>query len=305
MRVSVIAKLFGEFLIEKNLVSTEQVLHAVITQLRSVPSTAEVIYDHALLPANEQHRILVHQQYVGSDFRSSATSLGLWPRELAQKVSELVQVKRRPLGQVLVELGYLSMSTLTQALDSYVENSTSSHPSQQETARSKSPDNCTQEKIILDLALDPILIKEFIENYKSIINPALNTAVQNLEDPSIKHEALISLLRSTLSHFAALRAASTFIAASRTESLAGELITTFTHIQNCGDSKLNSIIDLRVLQDILKIAIHVFDAICVLLEEFNCEDGIDRDPNIIDLTQRLKKSQDHIQAQFNKNKQVA
>ena len=123
------AKLFGEFLIENTLVSTAQAIHAVITQSRSVPSTADVLYDHALLPANEQHRILVHQQYVGSDFRSRATSLGLWPRELAPKVSELVQVKRRPLGAVLVELGYLSMSTLTQALESFVENPTRSHPS--------------------------------------------------------------------------------------------------------------------------------------------------------------------------------
>ncbi|MBP9706859.1 MAG: hypothetical protein KBD78_04395 [Oligoflexales bacterium] len=298
------AKLFGEFLIEKNLVSVEQVLLAVITQLRSVPSTAEVIYDHALLPAHDQHRILVHQQYSGSDFRSSATSLGLWPRELAQKVSELVQVKRRPLGEVLVELGYLSLNTLTQALDSYIEASTTSLPPLLETAKSKSPNNSSQQTRIVEQNLDPVLIKEFIENYKTMINPALNTTVQKLEDPSIKHEELISLLRSTLSHFAALRAASTFLVASRTESLASELMTTFTNILNCADSKLCSIFDLRVLQDILKIAIHVFDAICVLMEEFNCEDGIDGDPNIIDLTQRLKKSQEHIQAQFNKNKQV-
>jgi len=292
------AKLFGEFLVEKNFATTEQVLDAVITQLRSVSSTAEVIFDNALLQPADQLRILGHQQYAGTDFRTSAATLGLWTEELAEKVADLVQAKRRPLGEVLVELGFLSVQSLTQALDLYIEASA-------KPALITNPIPTQLVNRMSETKLDPFLTKEFVKSFETQIGPSIKRALEILQDQRLLQKDLMAALHSTKMEFVALRSAASFVSATQAAGLANELIVTVDSLLNNINEGHGLKVDVKILHEIFKLTIHVFNGICQLLRDFGSEDGIDGDPNLIDLIQRLASSQEHLRAQCNNTQRSA
>jgi hypothetical protein len=300
------AKLFGEFLVEKNLATTEQVLNAVITQLRSVSSTAEVIFDYDLLSASDQLCILANQQYAGTDFRTSAASLGLWSSELAAKVAELVQAKRRPLGEVLVEMGYLSMESLSRALELYIENLASiSRDKTNELSTSFANNFSAPTSLSSETRLDPILTLEFIKTFETQICPALISLIKRLDDEKCSKEVVGLILRDILAEFFTMRAAASSLSADHLEGLAKELITTVEIASKHFEHSNNSRLDMNILRDIFKFAMHIFDGICQLLREFSSEDGIRSDPNLIDLMQRLKRSQESLVIQCSDPRRIA
>lgn len=281
------AKLFGEFLIENKLATPEQVLSAVITQLRSQQSTAEVIFDNNLLPTSDQLRILAQQQHAGVDYRTSATTLEIWSPQLAAKVSDLVYRRRRPLGEVLVELGFLTLDTLTQALDKYIES----------IAANSSPVFSTDD--ISEATLDLAGTMTFVDHFDRITSPNLRAFLESLEgDAIIKSTSLASILNSCHLEFLALRDGATSIGAIQTQKIANRLTNTFQHIVGLVAHHQTIEIETTVLRDILKLATHVFSSICELLREFTSEAGIANDFNLIDLTLRLTKSQEKLLAQL-------
>lgn len=114
--------LFGEFILEKGLLPKEQVLEALVYQIATRSSLAEIIYDHGLLGTDEQLQILSYQQYSGSDYKSSAETLGFWSLDLESKILTFQSKKGNPpLGEVLVKLGFFDMKTMTAALGEFVD----------------------------------------------------------------------------------------------------------------------------------------------------------------------------------------
>jgi hypothetical protein len=300
------AKLFGEFLVENNLATTEQVLEAVITQLRSVKSTAELIFDHALLSPTDQLKILSHQQYSGMDFRSSASTLALWNSELATKVADLVRLKRRPLGEVLVELGFLSDQSLTQALEAYVESfatlNQSAYQGQMNSPAGASP---IANPGRAQSSIKPILIGQFVKSFESQIFPGLNAVLQSLENRQNHQSSIAFILRTGLGEIVSLRAASSFVSAAHMERLAEELIDTFEFALRYLEDGNKFRGHTSMLCDIFKMAIHIFDGIFQLLKEFGSEDGIDADSNLIDLMQRLARGQELFRAECESARKTA
>src|SRR4051812_38670100 len=112
--------LFGEYLIQQGLVQADHILVALIEQLRTIPSTCELVFECQLIEPEAIFRALTYQQRHGIDFQSSAEALGIWSSEVAARVNSELQKRRRPLGEILVQKGFLSLQTLSSALDSYV-----------------------------------------------------------------------------------------------------------------------------------------------------------------------------------------
>ncbi len=59
---------FAEYSIEQNLLSTDQVVEAMLIQLKSQPSNTELIYDLRVLSNDDFLKFLLNQQNENSDF---------------------------------------------------------------------------------------------------------------------------------------------------------------------------------------------------------------------------------------------
>jgi hypothetical protein len=151
-------KLFGEFLVDQQLVTEEQLASALVHQIKLMPSTVEVIFQHKLLPSHKIIEILKCQQTTGRDFRSSAKFLGFWSKDLETTVQSLLEKARTPLGEVLVSLGLVTPMTLTQSLDQYIVNSSSIDPN-----------------------IHNSLISQFFKEIREVLEPQINLLLTGLE----------------------------------------------------------------------------------------------------------------------------
>lgn len=113
-------KLFGEYLIEKKLATTEQVLSALIEQIRGLPSICEIIYDNGLMPKEEIIKMLAHQIKNSTDFKGACVANGLWNEKLSSEVEKTARSKRKPLGEILIRNQVITAEALTSALDNFL-----------------------------------------------------------------------------------------------------------------------------------------------------------------------------------------
>jgi urease gamma subunit len=197
----------------------------------------------------------------------------LWTNELANSVSSILQSLRRPIGEILVELGYLSLDRLTQALDAFVE-SASSRP--------------VQVSIIDQPAateLDPILLKEYLQLFESRFEPALSACVERLSSEPPSLDAYRSALIASHSDFVAVRAAASFLKAQHSEEIASLVAAALERAIDLG-----TMVDHKVVGDMVKLAHHLLDAIRALLRDFSNEHYFQQDSNLQDLYQRLRKT---------------
>jgi len=281
-------KFFGQFLVDSQQITSDQLLHALVHQLKSAPSTAEALFEHDLLAKADQLKILAHQQIHGLDYRSSAQELGLWNVALADQVSSIIQQARRPLGEVLVSLGYLNSDVLTKTLDSYVEalsgetKSISSPPEE----KSLLNEQCSQ-SVTGSNDLDPTLCAEFAENLNTKIIPALKALV--LDAHLSTREEVDKFLRIAVSEISALRAAATFVSASQSLQLATDLISTFNTLR-----RSDTIPPQHDLIDMIKFSTHVFDSLGQLIGNFHSENDFSSDVNLNDLNERVSALQDRL-----------
>ncbi len=270
------AKLFGEFLIDKRLVSQEQLLEALIAQIKSVRPTPEVVFEHKLLPKDAQVKILAHQHKSCIDYKSSAEVLGFWNDELASKINQITQTKRRPLGEILVNLGYLSTQKLAENLELFLQYITDANLNLSPTKARRNEISCDR--------IDPILIQEYIRNFKTKIEPLFKSVINTLATPSLGRGVLRETIASAKSEFIGLRASASFLKADRTQSLVSELVTTLELIQS-----RNLIPDLNILQDLMKSSYDVYECINQILIELGNDQFIESDPNLSNLLERITK----------------
>jgi hypothetical protein len=280
-------KFFGQYLIEKELIREEQLLDALMFQLKSTSSTAEVIYAGKLLSVPDQLKILSHQQMTGSDYRSSAVALNLWPESLRESVGREIQLGRKPLGECLISLGYVKPESLNALFDGYIESLS------QERAKPKQirPGDGPESEIAIDKELDPVLCKEFatLVHEKSV--PSMKRySVTLLATPTVatSHD---ETLQSCARDLNAVRAAATFLGADLSKSLATEL-----------GSAINAVIGnqqgdrLASLSQLLKYGAAVFDGLAHLIHGANSEGPANADLNLKDLVIRVRE----LCAQFSK-----
>lgn len=112
-------KLFGEYLVEKNLIRDEDLLVALIHQVEKLPSMARLISEQRLLTTTQILEIFKMQTINRCSFIEAANRLSLWSEDLHKRVEQSLAANRAPLGEILIDLKCLDVSSLTKALDDY------------------------------------------------------------------------------------------------------------------------------------------------------------------------------------------
>lgn len=115
-------KLFGEFLVEKGLLSEQQLLESVIEQLSVLPSVPEVLHKHGLLSHADLLKALKYQTKHKVDFVRACRILNVWTAQLESTVQQIVDEQREPIGQIFIKKGLLDSDQLTQALQDFFHN---------------------------------------------------------------------------------------------------------------------------------------------------------------------------------------
>lgn len=113
-------KLFGEYLIDKGLIDADALVDALIEQLRSLPTTVEVVRAQKLIGAEDIVKAFKIESETGQSFVAAARSLGIWTSAVESVVSREIKLRRMPLGQILVRRGVLSVEKMAAALDDYL-----------------------------------------------------------------------------------------------------------------------------------------------------------------------------------------
>ena len=117
-------KLFGEYLVEQNIVTEEALAEALISQIKGIPSIAEIVYEEKLLPAKDFVKVMSHQIKEGLEFRRACQELKLWNQEIERQIKRRVDKLRKPLGQILADSGKIEFSKMIHALDDFLSDIT-------------------------------------------------------------------------------------------------------------------------------------------------------------------------------------
>lgn len=113
-------KLFGEYLVEKEIISKDALVEALLEQMATTPSIAQIAYETKALSTDAILTIFKKQQELGTGFIESAKATGFWQESIAQGVSKSLVAKRIPLGQILVKSGRADLAKISHALDEYL-----------------------------------------------------------------------------------------------------------------------------------------------------------------------------------------
>lgn len=160
-------KLFGEYLIDKGIISKGDLVKALIIQLESTPSVTEAVYKNGLRNTDEFFEIFQIQFKKKTGFIEAARELGLWDDKVQSSVEKYIASTRIPLGEILVQTGLAEIETISHALDDFL-------------AGVEVVPVATQEIIPSDESKD----NDFLSELASIENEVLNNP-----EPSNPHSA--------------------------------------------------------------------------------------------------------------------
>lgn len=113
-------KLFGQFLIEKNAVSKEDLVMALVTQIERSPSVPEIVFKHNIIPFHQLYEIFQVQANQRLGFVEAARELGCWSEETQLQVEKILSDHRPPIGEILVQMGATDLSTISRCLDEFL-----------------------------------------------------------------------------------------------------------------------------------------------------------------------------------------
>ncbi len=112
-------KLFGQYLVEKSLVTESDVLAAVIEQIGSTRSQAEILYQTKMISEADLLKALVFQSSRKVDFKSACSKLGLWSSGIENELIQKQNSVKKPIGQILLDQGKIKSEDLNKALQDY------------------------------------------------------------------------------------------------------------------------------------------------------------------------------------------
>lgn len=113
-------KLFGDLLVEKEIVKSEELVDSLVEQSSKLFSTVEIIHHSKLLSPENILKALSLQTHKGIGFRSACVELNFWSKDLDQKVEQKIREIRIPLGQILIKRGVVTTEQLIEALDEFL-----------------------------------------------------------------------------------------------------------------------------------------------------------------------------------------
>lgn len=271
--------LFGQFLIDKGILPKEQVLEALIYQIGSRWSLAQLIFENQLLTCEEQLKVLSYLRYGESDYQNSAEVLGIWNQELANQVKSIEKNRGRPpLGEVLIKLGFFDIREMTQALEIFLQYQDSIRSSEIDRS-TKNPSQQTGATIT-----EATKIVEFIENR---MLPGLQSAQVKLESSTCRRSVIDEVSSSLLAEIKTLRVMSDMHRIQKLLDLSEhiiELLEGFLH----DEWKWEKYSKFSVVLKLIKFLYQYLQIVSYYLNECTLESFDDADKNLNDLELRLQ-----------------
>lgn len=188
------SKYFGEFLVEKGVISQENLVEALIDQIATTPPLCQVIFQKNILPTAKIFEAFRFQQDHQVEFMSACQSIGAWTQNVQDKTFQAIDEIRKPLGHILVNKGLIDLKKLTNMLDEFLSQLTiipTSQPAFIPPAASSAPEvkkSSPQASSLIDLSeltesFQPGILMEleetFDEKKKKMIRVALSLVKDN------------------------------------------------------------------------------------------------------------------------------
>jgi len=115
-------KLFGQFLIDKGMISKEDFVLAMIAQAETLPSLPLAIHDLKIFDIDQQVAIFTYQACHFKEYRAACVEMGVWDEAAIEyPLGRFFLSRVRPLGEILVEQGKITIDQLSYLLEQYVE----------------------------------------------------------------------------------------------------------------------------------------------------------------------------------------
>lgn len=113
---------FGEYLVQKKIISDDQLLNVLCFQLESLPSIIRLIWDAGIINSSELLNLIKSQVQSDTDIISILLKENKISRDKMNEL-ELLQVSKKvPLGEAVVKLKFASVSAVNEALKEYYDN---------------------------------------------------------------------------------------------------------------------------------------------------------------------------------------
>ncbi len=264
--------LFGTFLIEQGYLSSEALLTALIRQLQSTPTFAEVIFQKQLLPNESLLRILDLQQMTGREFEDCTRELGFFNDELNTAVQREVARARRPIGSLLVEGGHLSLPELTLALDLYL--------AQSGDAKVNVVDETKRVQLLKhsEHQLNPTLIPEYMLTFSQSFAPSADQTIANLRSHNFQDATITDLMQAAQRDFVGMRAAARFLGAINVGGICEKIIAVLAELKLPTDQEF-----LSKTIEYFQSGVGIIAKLTKNIEYFGCEapDPNDRELNTL------------------------
>lgn len=112
--------LFGDYLIEKNLIKRGDLLEALCKQLAATPPLLQVLLESGNFSEEELIKIVKLQFRERAELRSILLQKNILSEEEMNKYLKIQNDQRLPLGQVLIEMGKISVDDCASALEEFL-----------------------------------------------------------------------------------------------------------------------------------------------------------------------------------------
>ena len=114
------SKYFGEFLVEKGVITEENLVDALIEQLANTPPLCQVIRQKKILSTQKIFEAFRFQQDNQVEFMQACKAIGSWTQEVQERAFTSLDEIRKPLGHILVSKGLIDLKKLTNMLDEFL-----------------------------------------------------------------------------------------------------------------------------------------------------------------------------------------
>jgi hypothetical protein len=199
------SKYFGEFLVERGIITKDNLVDALVEQVSSTPPLCQIVFENNILDSQKLFEVFRHQQDYSSDFISSCKNLGLWSQEIQTKINSCLDELRKPLGHILVSRGWIDLKKLTHMLDEFLSQltieipQTLSIPTPTIPEVKASPVTAPFNEDLLE-TIQPGILSEldetFDEKKKKMVRVALSLIKDNVEsDPNVCKKLFTDILK--------------------------------------------------------------------------------------------------------------
>lgn len=113
---------FGDFLIQKNIINSDQLLKALCFQIENLPSLIRVVWEQKIFSSEELILILKNQVKDDSDLIKVLRQEKKYDDNKIHELEMIQFEKRVPLGEAVVKLNFAPLETINSALKEYYEN---------------------------------------------------------------------------------------------------------------------------------------------------------------------------------------